>query len=214
MKLIIFFLVLFNIAHADSVGRIVKHSGQKLLIHRGTEKLEVRAGAEIKLNDELETFGENALVHIYPGIQLSLSSKSKLLIQEHSIQNPNAKTQIVLAVMRLDAGAALVRIQPMRKESIMLRLETEGTSTAAESGEFEVTLIERNTDILVLKDQVSVSSPHVQSFVPEIVKSGNGLRFLDGQKIFSKVDLESRKKSFLPFVKKSQLLKFLKRSSK
>jgi hypothetical protein len=67
------------------------------------------------------------------------------------------------------------------------KIDAPGVSFSAQDGEFEVSIEEnQDVDLDVFLGIVSVSSPHIQSFVPEIVKSTEGLRYLSFKRAFAK----------------------------
>jgi len=73
-----------------------------------------------------------------------------------------------------------------------MKVLNDDVSFSTESGEFRVSLNENNdVDLDVASGEVLVSSPHVHTFVPEIVKAKEGFRYKSNPPGF-----ERRKYSF------------------
>jgi ferric-dicitrate binding protein FerR (iron transport regulator) len=51
-------------------------------------------------------------------------------------------------------------------------------------GDFEVAIFKNFVDLNVIRGEVEASSPHIQTFVPEIIKANQGFRYSRAQRKF------------------------------
>lgn len=67
------------------------------------------------------------------------------------------------------------------------KVQTEGVAFTTEKGSFEVSQTPtKDIDLDVISGEVEVSSPHVHTFVPEIVKASEGFRYSTAQPGFAR----------------------------
>jgi hypothetical protein len=125
---------------------------------RDKQELKLVPKMELKLNDVVVSQNSDSVVN-YAGTQLILAKGTEIKIIEPKL---------------VDITKGLVRV----KVSKVRKVRVGDVTFSAKSAEFEL-LIEENKDIDldVIKGEVVVSSPHVHTFVPEVVKAKEGFKY-------------------------------------
>lgn len=187
--------LLSNLALADA-GKILKISDtKKAYLTRGKEKLPLSQGMVVQMGDKISSENGMVLVQIYPGSQLGLLNKTEVTISDFQITQSN-ETKRAYSLIDLHQGTVRGLVGADQNLEVEQKINTEGASLAISNGEFEATLKKTgDVDLNVVQGEVLVSSPFIQSFVPEIVKSKQGLSFMRKKKAFAK-------KRFSPLFKK------------
>lgn len=187
MKFILIFFFLFStLAQADA-GFILKIKGQKsgYLLREG-EKISLKANMILKMGDEIFSQDSFVLIYLNPKLQLSLSKNAVVRLSK-------LETDLVKGLVR-------VHIDKLNDEKNDHKIQTQDVIVVASSAEFDFMIAESNdVELDVFSGQTDVSSPHVHSFVPEYVKSQEGLTFQHGKKSFHRRKVQSRLKNHLEF---------------
>lgn len=185
-------ILLSTFAHADT-GFILKLMGQKNghLLRQG-EKRSLEANMILKMGDEIFSQESILLIYIKPNLQISLSK--------------NAHIKINRSVTDLVKGLVRVRVDKVSNQENDQKIQTRDVVVGTSGAEFEI-MIEKSKDVEldVFQGEVVVSSPHVHSFVPEIVKSQEGLTFRYAKKVFLRRKIQSRFKDPLGFLSRSKI---------
>lgn len=155
----------------SNVGVVLKVKGQGSYLVRGTQRVTLKPA--LALEDKDIIFSENSLVtiHIYPMNQVALEKSSSISLSPHSIN--------------LMSGITRLQVQKNMKADSEYRIEAPGISFIAKGTDFEVSVKKEWVDLDVYEGEVEASSPDVHTFVPEIVKSKSGFRFMRVKKSFS-----------------------------
>lgn len=141
-----------------------------------------------------EIFSQESIVLIYlePNLQISLSKNSHVKLNR--------------SLINLIKGLVRIRVEKVINKENDFKLQTRDVVLAMSKAEFEIMIAEsKNVELDVFDGEVVVSSPHVHSFVPEIIKSREGLTFHFVKKAFLRRKLESRFKNHPTFLKRSEL---------
>jgi hypothetical protein len=159
--------------YAD-MGKIVR-LGDKSEAHleRSRQKIVLQPGTRIKHGDKIFSSSSDVLLLIYPATQLSLTKQSQLIIKNNS-----------LLVVQKGGGRF--------KSKEQLNIKTTDVAFSTHGTEFEVVLAKSFVDLDVLSGMVEVTSPHVHTFVPEIVKANEGFRFDRKKRQFIRREFKSR----------------------
>jgi len=193
MKFILTLLILFStLAYADA-GYVIKKIGQKEghLLRQGEKRsLEVRQ--VLKMGDEIFSQESMVLIYLEPNLQISLSKNSHIKLNR--------------SLINLMKGLVRVRVEKVIDKENDFKLQTRDVVVAISEAEFEIMIAEsKNVELDVFNGEVVVSSPHVHSFVPEVVKSREGLTFYFVKKAFLRRKIESRFKNYPKFLNRSEL---------
>lgn len=173
-------LMTINAAWAQ-MGQVTELIGTKdAYLMRESSK--VLLSKELKLESGDEVFSENAelLIRLTSGTHVSMGKNTQLKLSKEMIE-------LFKGIIRLKAV----------KDS---KVQANGVAFEAQASDFEVSWLDNNSiDLDVYKGEVTVSSPHVHTFVPEIVKSKEGFTYNPLSPSFNR-------RSFAPKLK-NQLLK-------
>lgn len=169
------FLLLSNIAFA-SIGTISKMSGNTgAYMMRGTQKKLLSKKLKLEEGDEIFSGDNHVALTLQPSVQLTLKKKTQIkIVNMTSIQF--LKGQIRINNSKTD-----------------LKLEADGLSVKSQNADFELTQVKENFELDVFKGDVEVSSPLIQTFVPEIVKANEGLSFIKKAPKFERRKLKGKK---------------------
>ncbi len=205
-KFVIFFLVLTSFAHAQ-VGKVLKVTGEKALLESGSSQVPLSVDQNLNLGDTISSGDAIVQLLILPATQISLSKNTQIKISEHFIEENQLKER-AFSIIGLIKGLIRVNVSKDASQEIDQKYESEGVSFAVRGTEFELS-DEGGEDVEldVIEGQVEVSSPYIQSFVPEIVKRSEGLKFSRKQKNFFRRKMTLRFKNHPGFAKGDFFLK-------
>lgn len=207
---ILTFLLLLNTSFAD-VGRVLKVVGDHdAYLLRDKNKLELSPDLALELDDEIFSGNTYLVIHLYPGTQMSLAKNTQVKITQNTIQENNdlEKTFSVIDFIK-----GIVRLQVTREsnQEIDQKIQAEGVSFGVRGTEFEVSYKEnKDVDLDVFEGEVTVSSPYIHSFVPEIVKTNEGFRFERAKKKFARRRFSPKFRNHPGFENSKKLKEFWK----
>jgi hypothetical protein len=164
-------------ASLAEVGKISKSIGSgSAYLMRGKDKISLVQDSVIELGDEI--FSEDCVLQLllYPMTQINLAKNSQIKINESFIVGEGSKEKST-SVIGFVKG--LIRLQVTKDENLEIdqKVVADGVIFGVRGTEFEVSNENDDFDLDVLEGEVEVSSPYVQTFVPEIVKANEGFRF-------------------------------------
>lgn len=189
MKSLILLSLLISTTAWARIGEVVKISGvADSYIARGDEKLKIKKDSDLQLNDTLHSKSSRILIYIHPGIQVAVSKGAQLKLTPDFLE--------------LTRGILRIKLSPESESKI----QTTNVTFSGTASEFEVYhLNDKLTGLEVVEGVVEASSPFVQSFVPEITKTKEGLKFERKTKMFSKTKFSPKFKSFPKFLDNKNL---------
>jgi hypothetical protein len=128
------------------------------------------------VGDDIFTEGSHVTLILFPKIQMSLVNGTELRITQHMVDEANEQEDTTSLI---DLIKGLVRIQVTRDgtEKVDQKINARDVTFAVRGTEFEVSSTDDDAELDVFEGEVQVSSPYVQTFVPEIVKPNEGFRF-------------------------------------
>ncbi len=197
------FIVLISLAHAE-VGEIISlRGGTDSYLLRNGSKTSITEGVKLEVGDSIHSGKGHVSLLLYPKIQMGLSTDTELRITAHMVSEANNK---VKTDSLIDMIKGLVRIQVTRdqNEEVQQKVDARGVSFAVRGTEYEVSSTEDDAELDVFEGEVEVSSPHVQTFVPEIVKPKEGFRYSRKARQFSRRAFKERNKD-ARFLKKEEM---------
>lgn len=209
------FLILFTVStslFAES-GKVLKTIGSDTLIKRDGVESVLEADKELLQGDEIVTGKGSALLLLYPATQISLSPDTHIKISEHTIQQMEVKERAV-SVIGFLKGFIKVIVTRDNDQEIDQRYDASDVSFGVRGTEFELSEDSEGVDLDVSEGVIEVSSPHVQSFVPEIVKANEGLQFSKKRKNFLRRKFSPKFKDRSLFRDRKELLKEWKAKKK
>lgn len=178
-------LIVFSPFCLGSVGEVLAlKGGTNASLYRSGTRTALDVGSELEIGDTLRSDDSHVVFMIYPKIQMSLSRGSEMKITSHLVDSAN--TEKSSSLIELIKG--IIRVQVIRDEGEQVehKIDAGGVSFAVRGTEFEVTSTEDDAELDVIEGEVEVSSPYVQTFVPEIVKGNEGFRYSKRAKKFER----------------------------
>lgn len=184
MSILISLLIFSSFCFAG-VGEILSlNGGSDAKLSRGGVEQVLAVGTALQVGDKIRSENSHVVFLIYPKIQMSLGRGSEMSITSHLIDEANeAKSSSILELIK-----GIIRVQVIRDESDQVehKIDANGVSFAVRGTEFEVTSTDEEAELDVIEGEVEVSSPYVQTFVPEIVKRNEGFKFSRKAKRFER----------------------------
>ncbi len=173
---ILSFTLIISASFAE-VGKISKMLGNDgAYVMRGSEKISLVQDSMIEQGDEI--FSQDCVIqlYLYPTTQINLSKNTHIKITESLIVGEGNKEKST-SVIGFITG--LIRLQVTKDENLEIdqKVVADGVIFGVRGTEFEVSNENDDFDLDVLEGEVEVSSPYVQTFVPEMVKANEGFRF-------------------------------------
>ncbi len=188
MSLFTFMLLIVSFSAYANYGKILQFSGkQDSYVLRNNNKIKIDTNLLLEKGDQIFTNDSQVLVTVYPSTQIVLDKNSHLgLSSELEFTKGKMKT-------RIGAGS---------KEESSHKVQANQVAFTTSSGEFEVSYGPKKfIELFVANGEVEASSPQVQTFVPEIIKTKEGFRFNIQEPGFSKQRYAPKFKTSLTFKK-------------
>ena len=198
-------LVLLSTTAMADIGKVVKISGKDAYIIRAGKKLHLKGNFSFKENDSLHTYENQVIVHLYPSTQVLLAKDTVVKLTENKIQK---QKKMVRTYSSLDLVKGLIRVKILneKNQETDLKVQTEGAIFSARGTEFDVAVLKnKDVNLDVLEGQLEASSPFIQSFVPEYVKTEEGLTFSHGEKKFIRRPVIRNFKDKVDFLNRSEI---------
>lgn len=139
------------------------------------EKQVIQAGDELRSQEELS-------LSLPPASELALGKNSSLKVVQHVILEK--EKEVINTELKLSQGSLRVKTFPDKEMDIDQKIVTDDVSIRSSVGDFETVIKDDSVEVKVYQGQIQVSSPYVQSFVPEIVNEGETLIFSKHEKKF------------------------------
>jgi hypothetical protein len=159
------------------VGKFLKVEGARdAQIIRPSGNIIPVVDGDIEEGDEIETNNSFLVLYLYPSTQISLNKNSKIQITQALIQESVVGVENT-SVIKLIKGIIRLQITRDVNQKINQDVKVGDVSFAVRGTDFEVNAEAEDVDLDVFEGEVIVSSPHVQTFVPEVVKANQGFRF-------------------------------------
>ncbi|HXH75981.1 MAG TPA: FecR domain-containing protein [Bacteriovoracaceae bacterium] len=194
----------FACASAGKVEKIV--GAQDAYLMRGQEKITISTDMELKEGDEVFSSNAYVVLLLHPASQLSMNKQSQMKITKSEIDESQP---VVKATSIVDLIKGLIRVMVTKQEGQEVEQQVTSSITnvafAVRGTEFEVSLDDEGADLDVIEGEVEVSSPLVQTFVPEIVKANEGFKFSKRQKKFMRRKMAVRFKHHPGFLNKGEM---------
>lgn len=195
------FLLLTKICWG-SAGEITKIVGDGAYVIRDQKKIMLSSGFPLEQSDELHSEGSTVVLYLYPGTQLSLARKSHIRITENKI-TVSGKLERTNSLIEFSKGIIRGQIIRGKNQEIEQRFQTELVTFSVRGTEFEISFSEdEDVDLDVVNGVVEASSPFVQSFVPEYIKTNEAIRFNRAKKIFERRKFDLKIKNDPVFLSK------------
>lgn len=205
MKYIGLILFFVQVASAD-VGQVIKHLGSKnghLL--RDGKKINLAVGLPLEQNDRILTEDSYTVLYLEPSTQISLSKGSEITLTQNFLDDEKEARSFSL----IELVKGFIRVQVTRDVGVEIdqQVKANDVTFGVRGTEFEVAIEGEDVDLDVIEGQVEASSPLIQSFAPEIIKTNEGLRFSKKDKKYNRRKLALRFKNHTGFLKKKEIQK-------
>lgn len=206
MRILLFIslMTLISFAFAEE-GRVLKLTevGDAYLL-RGDQKIKLDVDSEINSGDTIFTRSSRIVIHLFPSTQIGLAPKTEIRIAKNLIVE-SEKGDGLESVIEYLKGMIRLQVTKGENEDIKQSVQAKDVAFAVRGTDFEVSTDEDDIDLDVFEGEVEVSSPHVMTFVPEIVKSRKGFRFNGKKRTFATRKFSPRFKDHLGFLKKEEI---------
>ncbi len=191
MGIVMNFFISMSYAEIGRIVRIVDNDGA--YIKREKTELKIKPNMALEAGDEVISNESRVLVHLYPGTQLSMDKSTKVVVHKKLIK----------------FFKGLVRVKVIKKQGLIVQqiVASEDVSFNLSEGDFELALSSKNVDLDVHEGEITVSSPHIQTFVPEIIKTKEGFTFTRNQYSFLRRKFAPRFNNHPGFTRKVELHK-------
>ncbi len=189
MKFLIFILFATSTAIAG-IGEVLSLRGsQDAWLSRNGAKINLTDGTQLEVGDTIHSENAHVTFLLYPKIQMSLVKGTDIIISQHLVEGSSDKTTSLIDLIK-----GLIRIQVTRDgtEEVDQKVDAKGVTFAVRGTEYEVSSTNEDAELDVFEGEVEVSSPYVQTFVPEIVKPNQGFRFDKKQRSFARRAMKER----------------------
>lgn len=165
----------FNVfAEIGSVTKV--HGAKDAYLKRGAEKLLVTESFLLEEGDEI--FAENSFVVIliHPSTQISVARGTNIVLSEAKIEE-SENISFLSSAIKLIKGVIRAQVIKDTNLEVEQKIVSGNVTFGVRGTEFEVSSENDDVELDVVEGAVEVSSPDVHSFVPEIIKSNQGLKF-------------------------------------
>lgn len=161
-----------------SPGKVLKMTeGHDAYLVRRNSKILLTPKTKIEFKDEIFTKNSSVVIQVFKAGEVTLLQNTHLAVTKDF---PLSLRKGVLRVKALES----------------LKVDADGVSFKGNDAEFDVIKEGiQNIDLDVFKGSIEVSSPHVHTFVPEIVKANEAFRFDSINKTFSRREFKKRQKN-------------------
>lgn len=205
LKWAVFVSCIFATLVNAEVGKISRILGSNdTYILRQNEKIAGIVDASLEEGDEIVSQDSVVQIYLYPSTQLSLSKNTHIRITQNLIEESNEKDK---AYSIIDYIKGLVRLQVTKaaNQEIEQKVQANGVAFAVRGTEFEVSQDGEDVDLDVIEGEVEVSSPYVQTFVPEIVKANEGFKFNKRARQFERRKFRMKFKDYPRFASREEI---------
>lgn len=197
-------ILMSTFAHAE-IGKINKLVGNgNGYLERNTQKINLTQDLMLEEGDTIYSQDNVLLIHLYPSSQLSLSKNTQITLTQNLIEDED-EGEKAFSVVNFVKGIVRVLVTKETDQTIDQKIVADGVSFAVRGTEFEVSEEGDDFDLDVFEGEVEVSSPHVQTFVPEIVKPNEGFRFNKRKKNFQRRKFGPKFKNHPGFKKREEI---------
>lgn len=199
-----FFILNTSLADVGKVLKIV--GGNDAYLIREQSKIPLSPDLQLELGDDIFSQDSLPVIFIFPGTQLSLSKNTQIKLTKHLIEeNADAVTKST-SVVDFVKGILRATISREEGEEVEQKIQAEGVAFGVRGTEFEVSQEgSEEIDLDVFEGSVEVSSPHVHTFVPEIVKANEGFKYNKKKRLFTRRKFSPKFKNHPGFENKKQL---------
>ncbi|MFL5783994.1 MAG: FecR domain-containing protein [Bacteriovoracaceae bacterium] len=175
IRFLLVLLLSISFAYAQ-IGEIRSLTSPGAYLMRAGSRIDLATGTPLEVGDDIFTESSHVTLILFPKIQMSLVNGTELKISQHMIDEANEEEKTTSLV---DLIKGLLRIQVTRdgSETVDQKINAKEVTFAVRGTEFEVSSTDDDAELDVFEGEVQVSSPYVQTFVPEIVKPNEGFRF-------------------------------------
>lgn len=176
-------LMSLNVNAFGAIGKVSKISGKgEAYLLRNKNKVLLTKNIPLELDDKIVSDTTSITIELESKTQVALGAQSEIAIVNGDKEVP---------LINFFKGMIRVKAQPKGKDLVQ-KVQAEGVSFTGKKTEFEVSDTEESIDLDVIKGEVTVSSPFVQTFVPEVVKAKEGFSFGKSKKGFSRRPFQSK----------------------
>ncbi len=207
MRLLIFLSLFFINTSWAEVGKVLKLvGGNDAYLMRDQSRILLSPELLLELGDELYSQNTHAVIHIFPGTQISLSKNTRIKLTEHLIEENEETVNKSSSVIDFIGGIIRATVTREGEEEINQKIQAEGVAFGIRGTEFEVSQEgTEDVELDVFEGSVEVTSPDVHTFVPEIVKANEGFKFNRKQRKFSRRKFAPKFKNHPGFENSKQL---------
>lgn len=172
------------------IGKVLKVKGKDGRISRAKSKISMNEDMSLQAGDTASSKASSNLLYLFSDTQVYLYPQSEIKISAKDIW--------------LKKGAVRIKKMNLNNEGKELLVSANKISFTTQAAEFETSTSKEAISLYVKAGEVEASSPLVMTFVPEIIKAGEGFRFTPHERKFERVKY-SWKNRDLEFLKAEEL---------
>lgn len=190
LKFLLSLILLTGFAHAQ-VGEILSlEGGTDSHLLRNGQRMNLAESMTLETGDKIFSADSHVTLMVYPKVQISLVKGTELVLNSHLIEE--STTEKSSSVVGLIKGLIRIMVSKDEGEIVDQKVDAKDITFSVRGTEYEVSVNDDDADLDVIEGEVEVASPYVQTFVPEIVKKGEGFRFERKAKKFSRRAFKER----------------------
>jgi hypothetical protein len=201
-KLLILLPFLFSSAFAG-IGEITSLHGDGSYLLRAGSNITLTEGLGLEVGDTIHSENAHVSLLLYPEIQMGLVNGTELKITRHMVEDAEsgAKTDSLIDLVK---GLVRIQVSKDQGDEVQQKVDAGSVTFAVRGTEYEVSTTPEDAELDVFAGEVQVSSPLIQTFVPEIVKPNEGFRFDRKGRKFSRRAVRERNKQ-ARFIRREQM---------
>lgn len=197
--------VLLSTSVFAEVGKFLKIEGERdAQILRASGNVVPVIDGDIEEGDEIETNNSIVVFYLYPSTQILLNKNSKIQITQALIEE-STEGEENTSIIKLIKGIIRLQINKDVNQKINQEVNVGVVSFGVRGTDFEVNAEAEDVELDVFEGEVTVNSPHVQTFVPEVVKANEGFRYGRKKKEFIRRKFQPKLKNNPGFMAKENL---------
>ena len=198
--------ILISMSSFAEIGKITKLIGNDAYLSRDGQKIKLTAEMLLEKGDAISSQGSVVMMHLYPSSQMTLSRQTDVKLSE-SVIDETADADKSTSVIDFVKGLIRLQVSKDKNEEVDQKVLADGVAFAVRGTEYEVSLAGEDYDLDVIEGEVEVSSPYVNTFVPEIVKKNEGFRFNKKMRQFQRRKFAQKFKNHPGFIQREELHK-------
>jgi len=190
------------IAEDGQITKVVGDNSAYLV--RNNQQILLKEALPLEQGDSIYSMDSVVLIYLRPTTQISISKNTHIIITKNLIEVDLDKEKSTSVIEFLKG---LIRLQVTSDDGLEINQQiiADGVSFGVRGTEFEVSKEGEDFDLDVIEGKVEVTSPYVQTFVPEIVKANEGFKFNKKERRFQRRQFKTNFSGHPRFANKEEI---------